>query len=786
MLAILKNSNTLMKYYNKKINIKIMSYKKFLDWNKQHKVQKMQNGDYIDFLNDKDVTDEQRRKIRQQYIDSYINPQATISQFEIDNGDYRQLFNEDKTAFDPQKSLDYYSNLKTNWRDYSRINPETGEKMSLAERRDMYRDERAAARKERSTLRKNDDFMDAVHAQRKENFGNALQSGINSMSGVNFDNLPDGMDADTAGTIGFASKAVSAGVQAIDDITMSDKNFGAQSEAIDQGVHSISSALMKSGNPYAMAAAGAMEFANFATKAGGQNVQGFDVDGIGSGYGNLGHMSSSASRDFGAMIGLGGLNQRAMDRKLQKRNEQAQMALKAANITDQIEFQQEARMNSVENTLKANEMALAGGVDTSLLAAKQGAKLVKKAQNGAKLEEVEVSDKPSIIPDGSMHKNKHDIDLDNITKKGIPVITVANDNVQTLEEIQQQEDTIVQHAEIEEAEIIFSKELTDYVESLREQWNQTNDNSICLEAGKRLAKEIVENTDDNAEITDNAKSQYLKKGSKIRIKKSHKGLFTKYCNGKVTEECIQKGKNSPDPAVRKRATFADNARHFKHDWGGSLLNNGTFYSSIENPTYEEEEETNTQNIEEEFFKYYLDQLGTQENTPVEEATPVRDRSAWLAFANPEQEIQEDSSTGSAALMTSSGSRGFRNNNPLNIRINPKNNWVGKIANNSDHSFEQFDTMEHGYRAAGLLIKNKIKEGLDTLTKLIQSWAPASDGNSPDNYAMTVSKRTGIGVNDKLDPNDIEQLIKVVQAMTFVENGKEGDLAQIQAGIRMLS
>lgn len=63
----------------------------------------------------------------------------------------------------------------------------------------------------------------------------------------------------------------------------------------------------------------------------------------------------------------------------------------------------------------------------------------------------------------------------------------------------------------------------------------------------------------------------LKNGSGIHIKKSHKGLFTKYCNGKVTNECIQRGKHSSDPKIRKRATFADNARHFKHNLGGQIV-----------------------------------------------------------------------------------------------------------------------------------------------------------------------------------------------------------------------
>ena len=65
--------------------------------------------------------------------------------------------------------------------------------------------------------------------------------------------------------------------------------------------------------------------------------------------------------------------------------------------------------------------------------------------------------------------------------------------------------------------------------------------------------------------------EFLKNGSKIHIKEENKGKFTSYCGGKVTDECIQKGKNSSNPAIRKRATFADNARHFKHRLGGSIV-----------------------------------------------------------------------------------------------------------------------------------------------------------------------------------------------------------------------
>ena len=67
--------------------------------------------------------------------------------------------------------------------------------------------------------------------------------------------------------------------------------------------------------------------------------------------------------------------------------------------------------------------------------------------------------------------------------------------------------------------------------------------------------------------------ELLKKGNKIHIKKSQVGSFTKYCNGKVTNECIQRGKNSPNPAIRKKAVFAQNARSWskkKHEFGGVI------------------------------------------------------------------------------------------------------------------------------------------------------------------------------------------------------------------------
>lgn len=62
----------------------------------------------------------------------------------------------------------------------------------------------------------------------------------------------------------------------------------------------------------------------------------------------------------------------------------------------------------------------------------------------------------------------------------------------------------------------------------------------------------------------------FKNGSGIYIKKKNRGKFTDYCGGKVTEECIQKGKHSSNPTTRKRATFAANVRKWSHKEGGTI------------------------------------------------------------------------------------------------------------------------------------------------------------------------------------------------------------------------
>ena len=132
-------------------------------------------------------------------------------------------------------------------------------------------------------------------------------------------------------------------------------------------------------------------------------------------------------------------------------------------------------------------------------------------------------------------------------------------------------------------------------------------------------------------------------------------------------------------------------------------------------------------------------------------------------------------------------RGYRNNNPLNIQINPANNWQGKVANNTDGVFEQFVSMEYGYRAALKLIQNYINnDGLKTVSQIIGKWAPNNENNTAG-YIQRV-----IGINQwtpakVIDPQNASEMTDLVYAMAIVENGNTilPDYTQIYKGWELL-
>ena len=130
-----------------------------------------------------------------------------------------------------------------------------------------------------------------------------------------------------------------------------------------------------------------------------------------------------------------------------------------------------------------------------------------------------------------------------------------------------------------------------------------------------------------------------------------------------------------------------------------------------------------------------------------------------------------------------GSRGLRNDNPLNIR-HGKSQWVGMREKQTDKSFVQFTESMYGYRAAFVLLKNYIGRGADTIGRIIARWAPSRDGNDTQAYIRHVSRSTGIGAGQALSFEDKDALVEIVRSMAHMESGIIEDKAIIEQAYEM--
>lgn len=115
-------------------------------------------------------------------------------------------------------------------------------------------------------------------------------------------------------------------------------------------------------------------------------------------------------------------------------------------------------------------------------------------------------------------------------------------------------------------------------------------------------------------------------------------------------------------------------------------------------------------------------------------------------------------------------RGLRNNNPLNVRKNINNNWLGVVRPGSDPAFEQFETMVYGARCGIYLLRKYVRGGHDTISKIITRWAPESENNT-QGYISEVERRSGIPRDRRLNPDDASEIIPIFLSMTEVENGR---------------
>ena len=130
-------------------------------------------------------------------------------------------------------------------------------------------------------------------------------------------------------------------------------------------------------------------------------------------------------------------------------------------------------------------------------------------------------------------------------------------------------------------------------------------------------------------------------------------------------------------------------------------------------------------------------------------------------------------------------RGLRNNNPLNI-IRSATKWQGMSETQTDKQFVQFKTLAYGYRAAFLLIRTYMRKyGLLSIEQIIRRWAPPSENNTAA-YIRTVSEMLGIKRDAMLHWQNEAEMIALVQAMAYVENGRIVMGDSIREGYKLAS
>ena len=133
-------------------------------------------------------------------------------------------------------------------------------------------------------------------------------------------------------------------------------------------------------------------------------------------------------------------------------------------------------------------------------------------------------------------------------------------------------------------------------------------------------------------------------------------------------------------------------------------------------------------------------------------------------------------------------RGFRNNNPLNIRKG--NNWKGEKQPQSDQSFEQFESMQYGIRAGFIILRkymtgyNGLTQKFNTINTIISRWAPTSENNTKA-YIEQVEKLTGIPRHRQLSFTERSFMVALVDAMIRVECGQPVEKSIIESAYDMV-
>lgn len=126
------------------------------------------------------------------------------------------------------------------------------------------------------------------------------------------------------------------------------------------------------------------------------------------------------------------------------------------------------------------------------------------------------------------------------------------------------------------------------------------------------------------------------------------------------------------------------------------------------------------------------------------------------------------------------SRGIRNCNPGNLRLT-KDKWKGLRPKQDDKAFFQFESMEWGYRAMLITLRNyRKRHGCTTIASMIRRYAPENENNTSA-YMAAVCNDLQVPTTYSPNVDDKETMCRLAAAMSRVENGVKANMDKIRAG-----
>lgn len=205
-------------------------------------------------------------------------------------------------------------------------------------------------------------------------------------------------------------------------------------------------------------------------------------------------------------------SQKKYENKIQEMIRQQNILRNISNESERVKTLQQtmtgAEAQSLNNLLNGGYRDITfskkGGILDSLKDKLDRARIIIETKKTIIIEPVKEKEEETknVIPEGALHANLHHMDLDNVTKKGVPVIDNEGD----------------QQAEIERDEIIFRLEVTKLIEEFK----KDGSDEAAIKAGKLLTEEILYNTEDRTGLLEKFKQggeiQIAQEGNKLNPK----------------------------------------------------------------------------------------------------------------------------------------------------------------------------------------------------------------------------------------------------------------------------